>query len=206
MHLKRVIAKQLKMEEVKLGEGYCPYCYNTIEECTCGMEFGDKSEIKFPFSKLKSFISEEVLDELAEQCNPYPSYDKSEMCVAHSHDGFNEGFKAGYCKAVEGGNNDNNGNDQKRVEKLIKNIIKDCVGFENRIVNIGQLDKHATDALTEQDKIARAEERERCIKVAQEIYCRDCGCCYNERMRLEKKQNNCSLLDEVRKAMEGGEG
>lgn len=41
-------------------------------------------------------VNEEELDKLAEQANPYPSFDKSDMCVAHSHDGFYEGFIEGY--------------------------------------------------------------------------------------------------------------
>lgn len=67
------------------------------------------------------------------------------------------------------------------------------------------LEKSYIVGATEQDRIARQEERERCINIACEVYCRDCGCCYSEQMRLEKKQNNCSMLDELRKAMEGGE-
>ena len=46
-------------------------------------------------------VDEEELNELAEQVNPYPPYDKSDMCVAHSHDGFNEGFIEGYYLALK---------------------------------------------------------------------------------------------------------
>lgn len=55
----------------------------------------------------------------------------------------------------------------------------------------------------EQDRISRQEERERCIKVAQEWYCQhDCkgGYCPQYSMCL-----NCNVLDSIRKAMEGGE-
>ena len=54
---------------------------------------------------------------------------------------------------------------------------------------------------TEQDRIARQEERERCIKAALKTTCECCmshsfGCRANE---------NCQKLVGIRKAMEGGE-
>lgn len=59
---------------------------------------------------------------------------------------------------------------------------------------------------TEQDRIARAEERERCINAAQELVCKKCfdnsaiGC------RHANDVAKCELLIELREALEGGEG
>lgn len=50
-------------------------------------------------SEWEKEINEEELDKLAEENNPYPSYDKSDMCISHYYDGFNDGFKTGYRKA-----------------------------------------------------------------------------------------------------------
>lgn len=61
------------------------------------------------------------------------------------------------------------------------------------------------EIVTEQDRIARAEERERCIKAAQEIVCKMCyedsaiGCKYANDVA------KCTTLIRLRKAMEGGE-
>lgn len=54
----------------------------------------------------------------------------------------------------------------------------------------------------DQDTIARQEERERCIKAAQDVVCRMCeSSCREERKYL------CSLYSTIRKdIMEGGEG
>lgn len=58
---------------------------------------------------------------------------------------------------------------------------------------------------TEQDRIARAEERERCIKIAQDTHCMFCSL-------FNKKSKECGLIDYpcteryvIRKALEGGE-
>ena len=58
------------------------------------------------------------------------------------------------------------------------------------------------DGAKDQDRIARAEERERCINIAQEIVCKKCfdssaiGCrCVNDVAK-------CELLIELRKAIE----
>lgn len=53
------------------------------------------------------------------------------------------------------------------------------------------------EALTEQDRIARAEERERCIKAAQDVTCRMC-----ESSCREEKKYLCSLYSAI---MEGGD-
>lgn len=56
----------------------------------------------------------------------------------------------------------------------------------------------------QQDRIARQEERERCINAAQELVCKQCfensavGC------RHANDVAKCELLIELRKAMEGG--
>lgn len=54
---------------------------------------------------------------------------------------------------------------------------------------------------TEQDRIARQEERERCIKAAQDIYC-DSICIVHD---ICKDHGQCSNKNKFRKAMEGGE-
>ena len=51
---------------------------------------------------------------------------------------------------------------------------------------------------TEQDRIARAEERERCINIAQEMMCKECNQCESYRMH----ETYCNTLMEVRKAIE----
>lgn len=92
------------------------------------------------------------------------------------------------------------------TESLIKNIIKDCIDFDSRVVIIGKMDEYVTNALAEQDRIARAEERERCINAAQELVCKKCfensaiGC------RHANDVAKCELLIELREAMEGDEG
>lgn len=54
-----------------------------------GLKDGASNQYK---SEFQEPIDKEELNKLAEQANPYPFYDKSDICVAHSHDGFNEGF------------------------------------------------------------------------------------------------------------------
>lgn len=57
---------------------------------------------------------------------------------------------------------------------------------------------------TEQDLIARQEERERCIKAAQDAVCKVCAACYNI---TNCKKNGCGYFNNIRKAIEeGGEG
>lgn len=58
----------------------------------------------------------------------------------------------------------------------------------------------AIDALTEQDQIARQEERERCIQMAQLRECKRCK--DNDKCWL---CDDCTIMQDVRKAMEGGE-
>lgn len=59
--------------------------------------------------------------------------------------------------------------------------------------------KALVEIATEQDRIARQEERERCIKAAQDVYC-DITC--NHRCDFTQR---CQIMWEIRKAMEGGE-
>ena len=54
----------------------------------------------------------------------------------------------------------------------------------------------------EQDRIARQEERERCIKAAQEAHCKLCG----KDADYKCYCLNCLQRTEIRKALEGGEG
>lgn len=61
---------------------------------------------------------------------------------------------------------------------------------------IRQIERGAIIAATEQDRIARAEERERCIMAAQGAYC-DITC--NTRCDIK---NRCEIMYEIRKAME----
>lgn len=70
--------------------------YNYYENGKCKAYPNDSTDI---ISEWQEEINEEELDKLAEENNPYPSYDKSDMCVSHSYDGFNDGFKTGYRKA-----------------------------------------------------------------------------------------------------------
>lgn len=84
---------------------------------------------------------------------------------------------------------------EERVKNLIKNIIKDCIDFENGVVNISILDKYVTNALTEQDRIARAEERERCFVAIKKWRCRQCRFCpYYDK-------TTCPQLKDIRKAL-----
>lgn len=53
---------------------------------------------------------------------------------------------------------------------------------------------------TEQDRIARQEERERCIEAAQYWYCIRCCDTSGEECHY------CHIKEHIRKAMEGGEG
>lgn len=60
--------------------------------------------------------------------------------------------------------------------------------------------------LTEQDRIARAEERERCIKAAQDAHCGMCPIyevCHN--LDGGNLGGECNAKENIRKAMEGGE-
>lgn len=54
----------------------------------------------------------------------------------------------------------------------------------------------AQESLAEQDRIARAEERERCVKAMQD-WC--CGMCTERKSHCEV----CTYKDEIRKAMVG---
>lgn len=64
---------------------------------------------------------------------------------------------------------------------------------------IRQIERGAIIAATEQDRIARQEERQRCIEAAQDVYC-DITC--NRRCDIK---NRCQIMYEIRKAIEGGE-
>lgn len=58
---------------------------------------------------------------------------------------------------------------------------------------------------TEQDRIARAEERERCIKAAQDAHCNMCAIyevCHN--LSGGNLDGECKAKEIIRKAMEGG--
>lgn len=62
------------------------------------------------------------------------------------------------------------------------------------------VDEAIEAALTEQDRIARAEERERCIRIACDYYCDDCDGCIYKKENKEK----CRRLELLRKAIEEG--
>lgn len=58
------------------------------------------------------------------------------------------------------------------------------------------------DILTEQDLISRQEERERCIRIAQEWNCK--VACNNGINCSDKYKDRCVILEGIRKSMEGG--
>lgn len=84
------------------------------------------------------------------------------------------------------------------AEKWKSDIIR---GGED--LSFTHLEYVAKQAATEQDRIARAEERERCIRLAQEWYCNEyCTCATPNSC----KAHDCKAMIEgsIRKTMEGG--
>lgn len=82
----------------------------------------------------------------------------------------------------------------------------DCPNYEKNCKYTKSLCQEAKDVYadfvqiaTEQDRIARQEERERCIEAAQDVYC-DITC--NTRCDIK---NRCQIMYEIRKAMKGGD-
>lgn len=60
---------------------------------------------------------------------------------------------------------------------------------------------------TEQDRIARQEERERCVKAAIEYTCRICHPqCMPQFMNCDFNKEKCGRIARLREAMEGGKG
>lgn len=85
------------------------------------------------------------------------------------------------------------------METLEERVLKHYHAFvNNEYISIA-------DALrsiaTEQDRIARQEERERCIEAAQGWLCKLCyDACY-----CDQNANECCQCEAIRKAMKGGE-
>lgn len=63
------------------------------------------------------------------------------------------------------------------------------------------LEKSYIAGATEQDRIARQEERARCIRLAQDAVCKVCASCYNI---TNCKKNGCGYFNSIRKAIEEG--
>lgn len=70
---------------------------------------------------------------------------------------------------------------------------------EQQWYRCGECDGYIAGAY-EQDRIARNEERERCIQLAQDVHCKICQ--DNHDGRTCKYQELCSELKEIRKAIE----
>lgn len=86
---------------------------------------------------------------------------------------------------------------EERAKAIAEEWKKDIIrGGED--LSFTHLEYVAKQAATEQDRIARAEERERCVKAAQDVYC-DITC--NHRCDFTQR---CQIMWEIRKAIEGG--
>lgn len=72
---------------------------------------------------------------------------------------------------------------------------------------IRQLESAAAMAARQQDRIARREERERCIKAAQDAHCRCCkwyDVCTSNGFDIKKTCIRCDQREQIRKAIEEG--
>ena len=92
---------------------------------------------------------------------------------------------------------------EERARQIAEKWKSDIIhGGED--LSFTHLEYVAKQAATEQDRIARAEERERCIKIAQDTHCMFCSL-------FNKKSKECGLIDYpcterdvIRKAIEEG--
>lgn len=89
---------------------------------------------------------------------------------------------------------------EERAKKLIFEIIEDCIDFGAREVLAGRAVEYATNTLKKQDRIARQEERDRCIKAACREHCLLCRKRYGD-FGCTNKNKYCTEPDKIRKAM-----
>lgn len=83
----------------------------------------------------------------------------------------------------------------------IEERAKKCANDWRTDEYFASVECHIEKALMEQDRIARDEERERCIKAAQDWLCKSCcETCYSKHNIAA-----CYKGKAIRKAMEGGE-
>lgn len=88
-------------------------------------------------------------------------------------------------------------------EMAKKHTLESCFGNQNDLMYQAIYDCTLA-ALTEQDTISRAEERERCIKVAQDVHCKMCELKDYCKIHGGEEDFECDSRDRIRKAIEEG--